>query len=260
MLTTAARFDLITRDLDRSLANVARQPMVARETDYYREHIGNVSSVADLLGDDRLFAFAMKAHGLADMTYAKAYMRKVLEEGIDNPESFANKLADPRFRNLVEVFNFARYGETATVFDRTQQGTIDKYHQQTLEEDAGAENEAVRLALYFQRKAPEIDGPYDVLADRALLKVVQVALGIPATASQQDIDRQAEAISARIDFADLKDPGKLKAFLARFSNLWDIAQPLPATSVPSVLIGAPLQFGLNADLLTRIQNLKLGGR
>jgi len=45
---------------------------------------------------------------------------------------------------------------TTTIFDRTRQGTVDAYVRQTLEEDAGARNEGVRLALYFNRKAGDI--------------------------------------------------------------------------------------------------------
>ena len=126
----------------------------------------------------------MKAFGLEDMTYAKAFMRKVLDEGIDKRDSFANSLTDQRYREFVETFNFARYETTTTIFDRTRQGTVDRYVRQTLEEDAGAQNEGVRLALYFERKASRASvSAYSILADPALLKVVQTALGIPASAS-----------------------------------------------------------------------------
>ena len=68
--------------------------------------------------------------------------------------------------------------------------------RQTLEENAGAQNEGVRLALYFQRKAEASKSAYEILADPALLKVVQTALGIPPETGTQDIDRQAALISA----------------------------------------------------------------
>ena len=51
-----------------------------------------------LLADDRLFKYAMKAHGLKDMDYAKAFMKKALVEGIDDTDSFANKLSDKLLR------------------------------------------------------------------------------------------------------------------------------------------------------------------
>ncbi len=261
MLTTIASFSLIARDLDRSLEITSQQPLVSRETEYYLENISKVTSANEFINDDRLFRYAMSAHGLSDMSYAKAFMRKVLEEGVDASDSFANNLADRRYRDFATTFNFARYGETATAFTRTQQGTVDLYIRQTLETDAGAENQGVRLALYFQRKAPELTSVYGILADRALLEVVQTALNIPPEVSFQDLDRQAEAIGKRLDIEDFKDPEKMGRFLEQFSALWDINSPQSSNAnVPSISIGTPLQFGLSSSLLTQIQGLKIGNR
>jgi hypothetical protein len=202
----------------------------------------------------------MKAFGLSDMTYAKAFMRKALEGGIDDKDSFANSLVDTRYRDFVETFNFARYGETTTVFTRTGQGTVDKYVQQTLEENAGRENEGVRLALYFQRKASSITDALDILADPALLKVVQTALSIPVETGAMDIDRQAAMISARLNIEDLQDPEQLKVFLTRFTSLYELQnKPAAASSPALILIGQPVEAGIGMELLMSLQKLKLGG-
>jgi hypothetical protein len=237
----------------------ATKPQVARESAYYLANIGNVKSIDDFLGNKRLFTFAMKAFGLQDMTYAKAFIRKVLTEGIDKDESFANTLSDKRYKAFAEAFNFARYGTTTTIFDRTRQGTVDQYVRQTLEEDAGAQNEGARLALYFNRKAGSIQSAYGILADPALLKVVQTALGIPAATSSMDIDRQAQMIAARLKIDDLKDPTKLNKFLSRFASLWDVNNPPTTTASADALIAQPLAAGIGADVLATLQNLKLGG-
>lgn len=259
MLTTTAAFRLITTDIERSLHRTAQTPSVERQSAYYLENIGSIRSIDDFFSDERIYSYAMKAFGLDDMTYARAFIRKVLEEGVDDRSSLANRLADPRYREFAEVFNFHRYGEATTTFGRTQQGTVDSYVRQTLEEDAGRQNEGVRLALYFERKAAEIDDPMDILADPALLKVAQTALGLSPFTAAADIDKQAAMISARLDVADLKDPEKLEEFLARFTSLWELEKgPAPA-SVPAIIAGQTLSFGLSADLLTSLQGLKLGG-
>ena len=260
MLTTAASYRMIANDMARSLDAAAKKPDVARETAYYLGNIGNVKSIDDFLVDDRIFAYAMKAFGLKEMTYAKAFVRKVLNEGVDDPRSFANSLTDTRYRDFAEAFNFKRYGETATLFQRTQQGTVDNYFRQTLEEDAGNQNEGVRLALYFKRKASGISSAYSILADRALLTVVQTALGISPAMSAADIDRQAEMIAVRLDIEDLSDPAKLQKFIDRFLGLWEIANPSAPQTPATLLIGQPIEFGIRPDLLTSLQSLKLGGR
>ena len=261
MLTTLASYQLATGNIDRSLATTAKQPQVARETEYYLDNIQNVKSIDDLLADDRLFKYAMKAWGLQDMDFAKAFMRKVLTEGIDSNKAFANTLADPRYKEFAKAFNFKLYGETTTRWEDARQGTVDRYMRQTVEEDAGSQNEGVRLALYFERKASSITTPLSVLADKALLQVVQTALGLPQTMSLLDIDRQAEMIKNRIDVEDFKDPAKVKSFLTRFSAMWDVNNSSAATSTSpaALLITQPTESFVSVNLLTNLQNLKLGG-
>ena len=259
MLTTSLAYRLISTDMERSLSRTADKPSVERDVAYYRENIAKVTSVDDFMKNDRVYRFAMKAYGLEDMTYAKAFIRKVLEEGVDERGSLANKLSDGRYRELAEAFNFARYGAATTSFGRTQQGTVDKYVRQTLEEDAGRQNEGVRLALYFQRKAADIDSPFDILADPALLKVVQTATGLSPLTAAADIDKQATLIAARLEIDDLKDPEKLGRFITRFTSMWELENSPAAAAVPTVLTGQPRAFGISGNLLASLQNLKLGG-
>lgn len=262
MLTTIASYRLLSQDLDRSLEQKANEPQVARETEYYLENITNIKTIDEFLDNNRLFNYAMKAHGLEDMSYAKAFMRKALEEGIDTSDTFANSLSDSRYREFVATFNFARNGEVTTVFDRAQTGTTEKYIRQTLEEDVGEENTGVRLALYFQRKAPEVTSAYGLLADSALLEVTQTALNMPASMSNLDIDRQAELITDKIDIEDFQDPEKLNAFIERFTAIWEVNNPSTtssSSSVPNVLLSGTGIVGIGEDVLASLQNLKIGG-
>jgi hypothetical protein len=259
VLTTTALYRALATDIPKSLDRAAAAPQVKRDSAYYLANITKVKSIDDFLANDRLFSFAMKAFGLSDMTYAKAFMRKALEGGIDADDSFANQLSDKRYRDFVAAFNFKRYGEVTTTFTRTQQGTVDNYVRQTMEENAGAQNEGVRLALYFQRKASSITSVYEILADPALLKVAQTALSIPAETGAQDIDKQAALLTARLDLDDLKDPKLLDKFLNRFTSLYELQRPAAAQSPSLMLISGPTEAGIGQDLLLSLQNLKLGG-
>jgi hypothetical protein len=262
VLTTAASYRMITSNLTRSLEAEAKKPTTVREAAYYLEKIGDIKSIDDFLKNDRIFAFAMKAFGLGDMTYAKAFMRKMLTEGIDSDDSFANKFSDRRYRDFVETFNFKQFEETTTVFDDAKQGVVDRFVRQSLEESAGTSNEGVRLALYFERKASTITNAYSILADKALLKVVQTALGLSPTTGLADIDVQAKMIEAKLDVADLKDPEKLKDFLNRFTSMWEVSNPSSGSAVTTAatLIGQPVEMGISMNVLMSLQNLRLGGR
>ncbi|MQW90008.1 DUF1217 domain-containing protein [Sinorhizobium saheli] len=258
MTTTYTSYKLITADLTRSLERVSAKPDVARETEYYLSKIGSITTIDDFFADNRLYNYVMKAHGLEDMAYAKAFMRKVLTEGIDSDDAFANKLADSRYKALVESLNFARHGETATSFERAQKGVVDKYTRQTLEQSAGEENTGVRLALYFERMAPMIANGYEIIADEALAQVVRTALQLPEEFAAADVDHQAQAYEAAIDFKDFKDPQKLAAFLDRFTALWEINNSTDGYD-PLAVFGSSSGYGISPDLLLSINNLKLGG-
>lgn len=254
MFSTAVGYRIMASDLAAALTRTAGQPDVRRDSDYYLANIAKIKSIDDFLKNDRIFKYAMKSFGLEGMDYAKAFMRKVLMEGIDDPKSFANSLTDPRYRELAETFNFKRYASGATVFDRAQQGTVDRYIRQTLEVQAGQSNEGIRLALYFQRQAEGVESPLHLMADRALLKVTQVALGIAESSGSMDIDRQAEMITRKLDIADLKVPTKLDKFLERFTALWEIENPTPGLDIAPVLGGSSSAIG--QDLLQQIQNVR----
>lgn len=260
MINTYTSYRLIAADLPKSIDRISKQPMVQRETEYYLENITKVKSIDDFVDDARLFRYAMKAHGLEDMAYAKAFMVKALKEGVSNDESFANKLSDKRYADFVKTFNFAEYGDTATVFTRAQQGTVDKYLRQTLEEDAGSTNEGVRLALNFQRNAPDIKTAYDILANTAYAKVVRTALGLPDSIATANIDKQAAMIEDRIELADFQDPEKLDKFLTRFTSMWELSNPTStATTSIAALFSQPVEYGVSSDLMMTLQGLKLGG-
>jgi len=257
MLTTMSTYRLYSNNLERSLETTSKQPQVSRESKYYLDNITKVKSIDDFLKDKRLFSFAMQAFGLNDMVEAKAYMRKVLKEGIDDPQSFANTLTDKRFKEFASEFNFARYGEATTVFERTRQGTVDRYVRLTLESQVGQTSEGAQLALYFKRKAPGITSVYGLLADKSLISVVQTALGLDPSTSLMPIDKQAKLIASRLDIKDLGDPQKLEKFMTRFTTLWDLNSGSTAASVP-LLIGTQRPV-IGVDILQSLQRLKLGG-
>ncbi len=258
MLTTSTTYRLITRDIDRSLAEAAVRPSVALESDYYLKHIGAVTSIDDFLKDTRLFTFAMKAFALEDMAYAKGFMRKILSEGVSAPESFANRLADDRFVAFARTFDFAADGENATATTDAGQGVVDRYVRQTLEVSAGEDNEGVRLALYFQREAPHVTSAYGLLSDPALWQVVKTVFGFPDEMANADIEKQANAVLQRLDLGDLKDPAKLDRLIARFTATWDATETSVQDPVLS-LFSASSQPAVDLDLIMTLKSLKYGG-
>ena len=136
-------------------------------------------SVDDFLKDKRLVAYALQAYGFKGQDISNGDLRKILTSDPLDPKSFGNQKDNTGFRPLATAFNFGSDGKVLLVpklqpQDRSDLvATSDLYVRQSMEQEAGADNDGVRLALYFQRVAPTVKTPYGILADRALLQVVK---------------------------------------------------------------------------------------
>ncbi len=259
MQTTLQTYLSIANNLDRSLATTASETSVATATAYYKAHIGDVKSIDDFMKDTRLYNYAMTAFGLGDMAYAKAFMRKVLTEGVSDSSSFANKLSDDRFVRLATTFNFSANGEQTTQSSAVQRDVVDLYTRQTLETNAGQDNEAVRLALYFQREAPNVKSVYGLLADTALWTVVKTIYGFPDTMANADIALQAKAVSQQLNIADLSDPTKLSKLITRFAASWDAENTTTTDPILALYNNTGSSATVDFNLLATLISLKHGG-
>jgi Protein of unknown function (DUF1217) len=256
--STVARYSATLGELD------IDQKLGTAETEYYTQAIATIRSVDELLKDQRLKTYIAKAYGLGNDATDQT-LRKVLTSDRLDPSSFVNKSNSATYKALAADFSFNSDGtvarsEVGVAQDKGERITTQElFFRQTLEQTAGEENEGVRLALYFERKAASITSVYGILADKALLQVVKTGLGLPDSISLQDIDKQADLINNRLDIEDFKDPAKLDEFLTRFAALWEIDNPTNAQTVPNLLIGQPLEASVGIDLLTSLQSLRLGG-
>lgn len=257
MLDTALRYSMLSRDMDKTLERTANDPMNARETKYYLDNIREIGTIEEFLADDRIFNYAMKSMGMEDMSYAKGLMRKVLEEGISDPDSYANSLVDPRYKEFAEIFDFNSFGSAATSFKKTQEGTAERYVQHSLEVQEGSENNGIRLALYFERKITEIDSAFEILGDQALYEVVRTVIGMPDEMVGTDIDRQAAYIDRKLKLEDLKEPEKLDKFIRKFVLLYDAINGYNIS--PSVQLFEPAGFGIDPNTLAQMNAIKFGG-
>ncbi|MCF3932481.1 DUF1217 domain-containing protein [Acuticoccus sp. M5D2P5] len=259
-MSVSVSYRLIAQNLDRSLAITANQAPVKLESEYYLENFRSVTSIDEFVADTRLFRFAMTAFGLSDLAFAKGYMRKILEEGVLEPDSLANRTSDYRLREFAAAFDFDSFGDLTMQREATGQAVIDRYVRQTMEVDAGeVDGEGVRLALYFERMAPDITTAYDVLADPALFKVVRTVLGLPAAFAAIDIDRQASLISEQLDIAAFSDPEELSRFLTRFTAVWDATESTYSDPVLSLFGVGAAPPSVSLDLALSVQSFRLGG-
>ncbi|WP_420392721.1 DUF1217 domain-containing protein [Acuticoccus sp.] len=260
-MSVAVSYKLISSNIERSLAITASRGPVKLESAHYLKNRETISSIDEFLADTRLFKTAMIAFGLEDMAFAKGYMRRILEEGMGDPTSLGNRTTDPRIKEFARAFDFARFGADTMTRTATGQAVVDRFVRQTMELDAGAnDGEGVRLALYFERMAPSIASPYDILADKALSQVVRTTLGLPKEFAAADIDRQAAVIEARVDLQEFSDADALRRFLARFTAMWDATEGVGRDPILNLFaVGGATRQTVSLDLALSLQALRLGG-
>lgn len=237
MLSTYLSYDLITRDLLVSLNRTASQGLNAREAAYYKENIGRVASVDEFLDDYRLYSYAMKAYGLEDMTYAKAFMRKVLESDVSDPNSFANLLTDDRYRTFAAAFSFSG-SATKSAQTEAQLDEIIGLYSATAANAGAVIQEETR---YYNILIDQVTSVDEVLNNDRLRAYVFTAFGIDEKTYSRSTVRQVMS-------SDLSDP-------ASYYNMTFGAQAANAQAIYEAARDEVAQLDLRDSHIQRIARL-----
>ena len=99
-------YRLLQRTETAQLDAVAQDAQTQREIAYFRDNIGSVQSAEDLLRDRQLLSVALTAYGLESEIDKGAFVTSVLDGGVEDPASFANRLNDPRWSEITRAFGF----------------------------------------------------------------------------------------------------------------------------------------------------------
>lgn len=220
----------------------AAKTKATKEATAYLDAIAGISSVKELLADRKTVDVLLTSKGIDPATVTNDYLKKIFASDLSDPKSFANTEKDPRFATIAASFNFDKDGNVARLVltgpqkrDQLME-TQANYLQQTLETQQGDTNAGVRLALYFQRKAPGITSAYDILGDKALAEVFRTTFGLPDASASMDVDQQAKLVNKYMKLTDLTDPAKLAKLLSRFTAMYDIKNNASTTQSPALTI------------------------
>lgn len=176
MISASMAYNLLSGNMKQSLDRVASQATVKRDAEYFKDNINKVKDVDDFLGNYRLYSYAMTAYGLDDMTYAKAFMKKVLESDLTDANSFANKLSDSRYKEFAAAFNFNTPAADAQS-DAQEDDLIGLYTQQFQDSDKAASAKS----NYFKSAMTGVQSVDDLLGNSRLKSYVLTTFGIDPT-------------------------------------------------------------------------------
>ncbi|WP_068316814.1 DUF1217 domain-containing protein [Polycladidibacter hongkongensis] len=222
MMDTALRYRLINRDMAKTLETTSKDPQVKRESEHFLTRIKEIKSVDEFVDDFRVFNYAMRAMGLEDMAYAKAFMKKALNEGVKDPNSFANKLTDKRFKKFVEAFSFVSSGgikgqaAAATTATHTKeqveaQKNKDNYFYAVMKMVIPNSYTKGYTTMDYNKRQKVWD---EILADPVLKKNVQDIARMPTELREQSAWKQRDYLDKKLKLDDLRKTFKLQDMLA----------------------------------------------
>jgi len=200
--------------------------IVKRETEYFREKIGQIGTAEDLISDRRILSVALGAFGLDDDINNRFFIKKVLEEGTTNDDAFANRLSDKRYFAISEAFSFDLTPPNTVLSDFGDR-IVEQYQIRQFEVAVGNQDENLRLAMGAERELSDLaqlnlseDAAwFTIMGNPPMRRVFESALGLPSEVAAVDIDRQLEmfrekslktfGVTNPIDFTDTELQDKL---------------------------------------------------
>jgi hypothetical protein len=226
-----AGWSLLNRTMERQTELFNKSPQIVRDTEYFEKTIGDIKTAADLVSDRRLLRVALGAFGLQEQINSQAFIRKILEGGTTRDDALANRLTDPRFKQLAEAFGFGDEDKLKTQEAGFGANIADKFQRREFEVAVGDQDQAMRLALNAERELGVIaaDGAsenarwFRILGNAPLREVFETALGFPQSFGQLDLDRQLGEIKSRAEsqlgitsLSELADPDVQDQLIRRF--------------------------------------------
>lgn len=207
----------LERTFETQSAVFEKSPVLARDVDYFRENIKSVQTAEDLVSDRRLLTVALGAFGLGDDVNNRYFIQRILEDGTTKDDALANRLSDSRYTDLSAAFAFGDRPIPRTQLSSFADEITAKYLDQEFEVAVGKQDDMMRLGLNMKRALPEILAAdvsdetkwFRIMGTPPLRQVFEVALGLPSSFAQIDIEQQLtvlqETAARRLDIGSLND-------------------------------------------------------
>ncbi|MDE0809542.1 MAG: DUF1217 domain-containing protein [Alphaproteobacteria bacterium] len=172
---------------------------VKRDIDNFKNRVGKLEGVDDLVKDRRVLGVLLSAFGLESEINNPGKIKVIINSDPTDVNSFANRLNDPRFAALAAFVDAPNKDLINLVTARKQQEVIDKFLANEFQKNVGAQNPAVRDAFFFLNKINDVNSTFGILGDLPLRSIVTSALRLPPQIAQQSVNKQASLIEAKFD-------------------------------------------------------------
>ncbi|MGP9789911.1 DUF1217 domain-containing protein [Roseinatronobacter sp. NSM] len=212
-----AGWAFLNKTRERQEASFQKSAVVKNDLDYFRQNFGKITSSEDLVKESRSFRVILSAYGLEDDINNRAFIRKIIDDGVEDRKALANRLTDKRYKAMAQDLQFlapgAKLDPPADLKDRI----VTQFQTRGFERAVGEQNQDMRMAMALQRELPDLVQGFAsenaqwfaVLGNTPLRKVMETALGLPKEFGALDVDQQVtrlkSAVSRRFNVANLQE-------------------------------------------------------
>lgn len=215
------------------------QPTTARDIAKFKEEIVNVRSVDDLMKNRTLLKVTLSAFQLESEINKYAMVEKMLSEDPEDDDSLVNQLVEPRWTKLAKAMHGLTQDPDFFQIEANVNAILEGYKTNEFEKFEGTNAPGIREAMYFNRVAGGVEEISQVLADKTLMQVIRVGLGLPESFQSLEYDQQKARLDKQIDVEDFKDPEKIAKMVERFLIFTEINNT-DATANPLLSLFHPI--------------------
>lgn len=250
-----AGWAFLSRTRDRQEASHAATPAMQNDVAHFRDRFAKISTSDELVANRRVLRVVLGAFGLQDDLDNRAFIRKIIDDGVEDRRALANRLSDKRYAALARDLQHLAKGADTTAPDDLTTRLIDQYRTRSFEQAVGEQDQSMRLAMNLERELPQLAEGYSsdtarwfaLLGAPPLRQVMETALGLPKEFGALDIDQQVSRLKAAAGrqfgsnkIEDLAKPDAIAQITKRFlvmSQLKSMNQSLSPAQVALTLLG-----------------------
>lgn len=201
-----AGWNFLQASLEKQEATFASSSDITRSREALSEALSEPLSLDTLMGDRQLLRPVLQAFGLESEIDKGAFIRRIIEDGPDNSDGFAQRLNNPDFIALSRAFQADGDG-LIRMSDSQRAQIVEDFQRVAFETAVGEQQSDLRLALNFERSVGDLANEtatersfwFRVISDAPLFEVFDSAFLLPDGFLNLDIDRQADILQSRAE-------------------------------------------------------------
>ncbi|MGB6230698.1 MAG: DUF1217 domain-containing protein [Litorimonas sp.] len=203
---------------ERQQATFETSPDIERDVESLREKLSQPFTLDDLMGDRQLLRPVLQSFGLEGELDKGAFVRRIIEDGPDDPQGFARRLNNDDFIALADAFKADSEGNIRLSHGQIED-MIENYQDRAFQIAVGEQEQDLRLALNFEKEISDLAADsstdrafwFKVIGNTPLMEVFSTALILPDGLSNLDIEKQADYLQDRASRLIGDDPRAILA-------------------------------------------------